>query len=169
MADQIDPPAGVSAIGDIVISFCHAVDMNQNGGLLFQFVTADGAERNLLFSAKLCFLLRDTLRSVLASGRHPDLRVEVQSKRDFRNVPPRHPARMFLANQPHMSPHDFEQCVYQVQSCNVQDCANSLTFDFGVAGGTTTRLLMSSAVVNYFADYLEGGIEAGRGAGLFAQ
>lgn len=154
-------------LDDVVISFGHAVDSNHNGGLLFRFVMANGTERVLLFCSEICCILRDALRASLASGRHADERIELSAKRDFRNIPPRHPVRMFLVNQPEMSNKDFESTVNQVQGYNVVDFDNAIQFDITSVDGTGIRLIMDSVVVNYFVDYLDGGIEAGQEHGLF--
>jgi hypothetical protein len=154
-------------LDDVVISFGHAVDSNHNGGLLFRFVMANGTERVLLFCSEICRILRDALRASLASGRHADERIELSAKRDFRNIPPRHPVRMFLVNQPEMSNKDFESTVNQVQEYNVVDFDNAVQFDITSVGGSVIRLIMDSVVVNYFVDYLDGGIEAGQEHGLF--
>jgi hypothetical protein len=154
---------------DVVVSFGHGVYENHNGGLLFRFVMADGGSRRLLFGAAMCFVLRDALKKALLSGRHVDERVDLQTKRDFRNVSPRHSVRIFLANEPEMSVADFQQAISQVAGCHVHDFSNAVQFTFSIVNGSPIQLLMSSTVVHYFADFLEGGIEAGRDVGLFAQ
>jgi hypothetical protein len=164
-AKRVEPSNNVS---DVVVSFGHGVDRNHNGGLLFRFVLADGGTRLLLFSAQVCFFLRDALRTALLSGRHVDERIDLLTKRDFRNVPPRHPVRIFLANEPEISATDFQQVISQVDGCHIHDFSNAIRFTFSIAGGSPAQLLMGSTVVHYFADFLEGGIEAGRDVGLFA-
>jgi len=159
--------ADVDKFDDVVISFGHAIDKNHNGGLLFRFVMANGTEKVLLFCSEICHILRDSLRASLSSGRHADERIELLAKRDFRNITPRHPIRMFLVNQPGMSSNDFEPTVNQVQEYNVVDFDNAVQFDVTSVGGTVIRLIMDSVVVNYFVDYLDGGIEAGQEHGLF--
>lgn len=154
-------------LDDFVISFGHAMDINHNGGLLFRFVMASGTEKLLLFCSEICHILLDTLKTSLASGRHADERAEILVKCDFRNIPPRHPARMFLVNQPEMSLKDFESTVKQVQEYKVVDFDNAIHFNITSVDGIVTRLIMHSVVVNYFVDYLSGGIEAGKEHGLF--
>ena len=159
--------APTEKIDDIVISFGHAVDMNYNGGLLFRFVMADGKEKLLLFSSDACYFLRDQIRKSLKQGRHPDERADLLLKRNLCNLPPRHAIRTFLANQPELSQKDFESTAKQVQGCNAADCTNGIQFDFSLLDGDAVRLIMDSVVVNYFADYLDGGIKAGYEHGLF--
>lgn len=155
-------------LDDVVISFSHAIDKNHSGGLLFRFVMANGLEKVLLFSSEICHILLDALKNALSSGRHADERIALLTKRDFRNIPPRHPVRLFLVNQPEMSSKDFEPPVNQVQGYNVVDFSNALQFDIILVGGDIIRMVMYSVVVNYFVDYLDSGIEAGQEHGLFA-
>lgn len=167
---QKEPTEGVATtdrLDDVVISFGHAVDTNYDGGLLFRFVMANGIEMLLHFCSEICLILRGALRTSLSSGRHADERIELLAKRDFRNIPPRHPVRMFLVNQPEMSSKDFESIVNQVQEYNVVDFNNAVQFDITLVGGAVIRLIMDSVVINYFVDYLDGGIEAGQEHGLF--
>lgn len=162
------PAPNNSAIGDFVVSFAHAVDLNHNGGLLFKLVMADGAQRRVLFSADLCFFLRDKLKASLSNGRHPDEREVFTTKRDFRNVPPRHPVRIFLANAPEVTGDDWKEPCDRVRTLHAEDVSNAVRFDLTMADGRTVRLTMDSCVVNYFVDYLDGGIEAGLERDLFA-
>jgi hypothetical protein len=156
-------------VSDIVVSFRHDVVKNHNGGLLFRFVMADSRTRLLMFNAETCFALRDALKKSILSGRHVDERADLETKRDFRNVPPRHSVRIFLANEPEISATDFQQATSQVDGCHVNDFSNAIQFTFSIANGSPVQLLMDSTVVHYFVDFLEGGIEAGRDVGLFAR
>jgi len=172
VAEQLDPtkPRAYSrpaAFGEVTISFAHAGDLNHIGGLLFRFRMADGSEHLLLFGATICFKLRDSLRTSIGSGRHADTRRDFARKRDFRNVPPRHPIRIFLANSPAIEPEDFLKPIKQIVGYNIDDFTNGIRCDFRAVDTSTTRLTMCSTVVNYFADYLDGGIAAGCEHGLF--
>jgi hypothetical protein len=157
------------SVSDVVVSFGHGVATNGNGGLLFRFVMADGGTHLLLFCSDICFFLRDALKKSLLSGRHVDERADLLTKRDFRNVPPRHSVRIFLANEPEISAKDFAQSISQVQGCHVEDFSNAIQFTLSIAGGSPVLLTMGSTVVHYFADFLESGIDAGRNVGLFAR
>lgn len=174
VADQLSangtsPNYPSAAVSELAISFVHAVDMNHNGGLLFRFRMADGSEQLLLVSAAACFLLVDCLRKSLAGGRHKDTRQEFMHTRDFRNSPPRHPVRMFLANEPTIGLDDFERPVKQITGFKVDDFTNGIRFDFQVAGNAPVKITMCSTLVNYFLDYLDGGIMAGQEKGLFCR
>jgi hypothetical protein len=172
VAEQLgsNKPSGNSApaaLGEVTISFAHAVDLNHNGGLLFGFRMADGSEHLLLFGAIICLKLRDGLRTSMGSGRHADTRRDFARRRDFRNVPPRHPIRIFLANSSTIELEDFRKPIKQIVGYEIEDFANGIRCDFRVVDTSTIRLTMCSTVVNYFADYLDGGIAEGYVQGLF--
>jgi len=49
------------------------------------------------------------------------------------------------------------------------DCTNAVRLDLRMVDGRAAQLTLGSCIVNYFIDYLDGGIKAGQERGLFVE
>lgn len=154
-------------VDNLVISFSFGLNQADNGGLLFKFVLASGNEVRLHFFAPTCIQLVKAIRSSMAKGYHKDERSQFVNGRDSRNMPPRHPVRAFLSNMPPLSSKEFDMEMGLVSGYAAEDHGNAVTFEFRLHEAEPRVLIMSSAVLHYFVDYLEAGIKTGQENGLF--
>lgn len=80
-------------------------------------------------------------------------------------MPPCHSVRIFFANAPVISDGDWKAPCDQVRTLHADDCTNAVRLDLQMVDGLAAQLTLGPCVVNYFVDYLDGGIKAGQELG----